>query len=351
MDRHGLALSEVHRNLMSSPVRSLVLMLMFLAIGVGVSAFTRGDTDRIAAVAATQYRAGAFVYELVGPSGARVDALKCNSLNGVDGVVAAGGVMASSVVALESQPEAQLRLLTVTPSFIGAAWPGVSSANRLSVFAGNSLKDLGIAPDSRVRYQTTQGESYVLHVDAVAHDPSVTGEERLLVEVAPPSGTLDSCLVLVAPPATHAAGEAFSGFFGAGTTVRAVLLSSDLIADPKALFASRLSGLGWLAAGLACAIILVGSWLARRHEFALYRLMGFTEPAVFVMLCAEAALVCFVPAQLGLMIGVGGHGLDPLTAQALFVDVARLDAVMLALPAIGYLFLPRGSLLPALLGK
>lgn len=351
MTSFKLVFSETRRNFVSSPARTLTLVLMFLAVGAGVSAFTSGDTERIAAVAERQYRAGAFVYELVGPSGQRVDALKCDSLNSVEGVTAAGGVMARTLVSLQSQPDAQLRVLTVTPRFIAAAWPEVGATGSLSVFAGSSLHEQGIQAGAWVRYYTTQGESQLIHIDAVAQSQSVTGEERLLAEVAPPSGTVDSCLVLVAPPAALSAGQAFVGLFGPGTTVREVLLHSELVADPEELFASRLSQYGWLVGGVACAIILLGSWLGRRHEFALYRLMGFTESAIFVMLSIEAVLVCVLPGQLGIMIGFGSQALDPLTSQALIFDVARFDAAVLVIPAIGYVLLPRGSLLPALRGK
>jgi hypothetical protein len=356
MTSSALALSESRRNLASALAQTLILASIFISLGVGVATFTGADAGRIAAVAKTQYRAGAFVYSLVGPSGARVDALKCDSLNGANGITAAGGVMANQIVMLESQPDAQLRLYTATPGFIAAAWPGSESEAALSTFAGNDLIDVGIVPGGTVRFRTTRGEMQKMQIDGVALYPAVSGEGRLLVEVAPPTGTLESCLVLVSPPAARSMADALRGYFGAGTTVTDVLLRSDLVADPQDLFASRLSGLGWLAAGLVSAIILVGSWLARRRDFALYRLIGFSERTVFMMLAIEATFVCFLPSQLGLIIGIGlggvqRMGVDPLTAQSLLVDLARFDLALLALPAIGYLLLPRRSLLPTLLGK
>jgi hypothetical protein len=100
-----------------------------------------------------------------------------------------------------------------------------------------------------------------------------------------------------------------------------------------------------------CLVVLMGFWLGRRRDYALYRLLGFAEPAIFAMLCVEWALMCAFPSQVGLIIGIGGLPLDPLVSQVLLVDLARFDAIVLALPGLGYLLLPRRSLLPSLLGK
>lgn len=348
---NSLALTEVGRNLRTSPLRTIVLMLVFLAVGAGVSAFTISDVERIADVAEAQYRAGAFVYEVVGPSGERVDALRCNALNGEAGVSAAGGVMARTAVSLASQPDAELRLLTVTPHFIAAAWPGDHATTSPSTFAGSALMDLGVRDEASVRYRVRDGDQQLIDIDAIASTRAVTGAEAVLVEVAPPSGTVDSCLVLVKPSVDGEAYDALAGLFGPGTTVRELLPPSGLVADPEALFDGRLSAYAWLAASIVCAIALFGSWLGRRQEYALYRLIGFSEGAVFAMLCTEAALVCVLPAQLGLILGMGTQPLELLTSAALALDVARFDAAILVLPAVGYLLLPRRSLLPSLLGK
>jgi hypothetical protein len=95
-----LAFDEVLRNLTSSPLRTATLALLSAAIGAATTLATISDLGRVSAVVEQQYAAGSSAFEIVGPSGHRVDAVRCHALEAVDGVLAAGGVMNLAMVGL-----------------------------------------------------------------------------------------------------------------------------------------------------------------------------------------------------------------------------------------------------------
>jgi hypothetical protein len=348
----ALGVAEAIRNLISSPTRSIVLAAGSVIIGAIIATATIVEVDQVVAVANQQEIAGAYAFEVVAPGGGAPDAKRCNALQNIDGVIAAGGVMATTDVRLDVQPDEDARILVVTPGYIAAAWSDLPDANRASVIAGSGFQNLGWQTGSVVRY-TVDGTGRIVstRLDEITQHPSMLNDDRVLVQVAPPAGTVAVCLVRARADSATSVSEALRGSFGAGTSIQDVLIRSSLLSDPQQILDSRVSQLGWAFGAFVIAVLLIGGWVARRGEFALYRLLGFPDRGILAMLTVETIALGLIPAQLGALIGIGIHHLNPLVANALLLDWLRFDLLIVLIPLAGIAIIPRASLLATLKGR
>ncbi len=343
-----LGITEAFRNLRANIPLSTAIASICLIAGIGVSITTAFETQRAADSAQNQYLAGATVFEVVSRDSAPLDAVRCHSLMGVEGVLAAGGVMSWESVRIAIEPEADMRLVTTTPRFPGAAWPELASRTTPSIVAGSDLARSGLRDGDSLVVLSGGLPGKTIHVDAVPARAPTINADRLIVATAPPKGTVGSCLVLSRPPAAGYISSVLGDYFDAPANVAARLLPSDLAEDPETLLRTRLSQFGWAALAAVCAIVLLGNWFAHRGNIALYRLLGASEKELLWMLSTECAVVAIVPSQVGLMIGIGAQSLDQVVSTQLLLDIARFDLALLLLPPIALLCIPRKNLVSAL---
>lgn len=351
MSARTLAIAEAVRNVRAAPLRSAIVAGICMLAGAGVAATTQLDLHHVVAADTAQYLAGASTLEVVARDGQPLDALRCHSLMRVDGVIAAGGVMSAESVRMAIEPEADVRLLTTTPGFPVASWPELQSAGPLSVVAASDLARSGLRAGDTVSVSSPSRPATLLHLDAVPQHLSTLGVDRMLLITDAPEGVVSSCLVLAEPASAAPLAALLSDYFDAPAHATPRFLPSALHLHPDQMLHARLSQYGWLIASALCGIALVGGWLARRAEFALYRLLGLPESALLAMFTTEFALLCLAPAQFGLILGTGTHALGSLAATNLGIDILRFDAVLLTLPALAMLILPRASVLATLKGR
>jgi len=346
-----LALGEVLRNLASAPLRTAILVIVSTSIASVSTLATITDVNRASHAAQQQYAAGSTAFEIVGDSGSRIDAYRCHALNSQDGVTAAGGIMHSDLIHIGVQPDADTVVVTTTPGFIPAAWPTMIGARSASLIAGSYYQSLGWAPGSTFSYTPANGRPTLAHIDFVADSVSILGHDRIIAATAPPIGTVRSCIVLAQPQARNAVVQAIQGWFGPGTTITKVMVHSDLIQDPQVLFNSRVSRYGWAAAAAVLIATILSHWIARRSEFALYRLNHVSGRGILTMFTLEMLLLVLIPAQIGILIAIGIRPIDSLLATTLIFDILRLDLLVVLAPLIGLLAVPQRSLLATLKGQ
>lgn len=346
-----LAVAEALRNIWSARVVAVSLMLVASLTGAAVAVLTIAEVGRIALVTKQQEAAGAFAFQVVGPGGNRPSALGCEAIRALDGVVGAGGVMQTIPARFAIQPDVDLRVLSATPGFAEAAWVDLDGTRAAAVVVGSEFESLGLTRGSHVGYIGPDGTTKVIEVDLVADKAWMLGSERVLVFAAPPTGTVEACLVRASPEAASAVGDALVGWFGEGTSIQELLVRTSLMSDPQEFLSARISQYGWIAGSLVLAAILVGRWAARRAEFALYRLLGFRERALTLMFVVDLLVVCFLPAQLGATVAIGVSSPDTLTSSALLVDLLRLDVAMALIPLLGMLIFSNRSTIDALKGS
>ncbi|MCC6376384.1 MAG: hypothetical protein IT191_05135 [Microbacteriaceae bacterium] len=350
MKKIQLAYSEVQRNFLASPVRTVVMVFVSIIVASSVALATVVDVNRIEQSKTQLESFGAHSFVLVAPGGKRPDAQRCQEAENIEGVRAAGGVMSTSFVRLSLQPDITVRNLTVTPGYIAAAWPNLPNAKTFSVAIGPGLSYLGLSPGSSIFYSNRVGRVATTRVDAVIEVVSVTGDDRVLLESAIPQGTVESCLVTAVPAASTNVSLTLRDWFGVGTSIQDVLNRSPLNTDPQLQYKVRFSQFGWAAGGFIFFAILLGFWVSRRNEFALYRLLGFSEVQVFAMLCFETFYLGLLPAQLGALMVIWTVTPEPFSLAVVALDLARLDLALLLVPVLAIMILPRRSILKTLKG-
>lgn len=347
----SLALNEVARNIKSAPVRSLIIFCVALCVGAGVSLSTITDVTRVTQAQDKLYISGSAVLILSGPNGDPVPAARCHAISAMDGVESAGGVMSTEMIRLSTLPSSNTRLRLVTPGYFAATWPTLPRAHQLSVVADVSHRDYGWTAGTNFRYTDSAGREHTAKVDAVAAHPDVEQSGRTIAAVSPPHGTVTSCNVLTKVESKQVVASALRGWFGEGTSLTDALMSSGLAADPQIMFSERLSKFGWILGGAVLTGLMVMHWVARRSEFALYRLNHVSSRGIVAMFALETLFLVLLPAQIGSMFAIGLNDFTPLLGTTVLLDVLRLDLVIVLIPLIGLLAVPKGSLLATLKGQ
>ena len=344
-----LALGETLRNLRSSIKRTTTIVVIAALVGYVVATLSLADIRNVSELVRQQFNAGSTAFQVVGPGGGRVSAIRCNAITSINGVLAAGGILATEPVQLASQPDETLNVVTVTPDFAAAAWPSFAGSHS-SVIAGSYFRTLKWTSGTTVKLIRPSGVESVARIEAVPGAPSMVGLERSIVTTSPPRGEVDTCLVLASPENRSAVASALSGWFGDGTSVQDVLVPSALMTDPAQVLRSRPSSFGWLFGGAALMIVLLGVWISRRTEFALYRLLGSSEKFILGNFAIETFLLTLVPIQIGALASIGFRSIDVLTTQVFWLDWSRLDLFVLFIPIVGLALVPSRSLLLTLKG-
>lgn len=293
---------EAWRNVTANAVRSLVVVVIGAA-AVGTLAFL--DLHQAADLAAfvRDYTAAGGYVAVVSGQGERLSAGRCEQLNGLAHVVAAGGVRPLGTLSVASAPGVLFQSAAVTEgalrvwarASVAAATPGLPSyilgtaaANELGLRAGSYLAVAG-QPVSRV--------SAVL--DMQRRNPQA---QRWLLEVTPASGTVDECWVELDRNGYQPGLASLAAWFATGSkepVVRPYIRSGEFTRAPAQEFAERPQRFGWLVVGgLIGAVVLLSAWF-RRAELGLYLAVGTSRLDLLGMLALESLLLVAAGAILG----------------------------------------------------
>ncbi len=346
-----LGVEEAIRNLRSAMTRSLLIAATAGILGAGMMLLTLTEVRTVIAIDTRSAAAGAGLYTVAARDGEMLDALRCETAGGVDGIAAAGSSSMTAAISPALQPQTTARIAEVTPGMLRIVWPDLAFAEHSSVAVGVELASLGVRPGGTFGYRDESGADRHLRVDTVATSSSRLRGDTLLAVVAPPAGETTVCYVAAEPAATAAVRSLLASWFDRDVDIQEVIARSGLESDPQALLQARLGGFGWAIAAAMTMFVLLGAWWARRSEFALYRVSGLREAGMLAMFACETVVVGLLPAQLGAMIAVGIQPMEPLVAQAAILDLVRYDALLVLAPLIALLVLPRDALLDTLKGK
>lgn len=335
---------EARRNVLASPVRSTVTAVLALVVGAAAIAWTCVDVRHIERGWHAQRLAGAFVWEVRAQWTEGLSAERCDALRGVDGVLAAGGLLGSSARHAVTAPGERVAYYLVTPGLPSVVWPDDAGVTSASVVAGRDVgSELGWVPGVNVqlRHVDPAGASTSVgshQVDGVAVAAArVDGFDRSLVVASAPTGRVDSCLVEAAPGADAALGHLLRGWFEPADAAVALRLhrSGALERDPVAELRARTSRWGPLLAGGVLSGSAAVTWWARRAEVAVYRMLGMRRGQVLRMVLVETSVMVLLPAQVGATAAVAAcaaGGMSGALARALLLDDLRLLLVLSVAP-------------------
>lgn len=348
-----VVVSETAKNLRSAPVLAsstgvLVLLLGFIALAASildVSAITARWEEKIAR--------GASVWVVSTDRVRGLSAQRCDELNRVSTVVAAGGRLTSEEHRSRSLPGTRITIEEVTPGFTTILWPTAAQTDT-AVTAGTTLAtDLGVVAGGRVALEDTAD----VPVTRVASQPArIPAFDRNLVIQAAPEGAIDQCYVEAVPGATADVETVLTTWFPASprTNVLPFVDPRTLGRDSQTELDERASRHVPVAAAVATVILYLFLVWARRKDFALYRLLGLAPGKLLLMLGTEFALVCLLPLHCGFALALtvlqARMGADPTIGLAV-ADALQLWLLTLPAPAIATALLIRAPLPNVLKGQ
>jgi uncharacterized protein YhhL (DUF1145 family) len=237
-----------------------------------------------------------------------IPAASCEALNGLTGVVAAGGIRQSGLTSVESAPGTLFQRAYITVGIIRVWDP---SARRVP---SNGAHGLGSAA---ARYLGVRSGSPITPSGETTRPAYVIGLERRneqasgwFFNIVPPHGVVDQCWVELAP-------TAYAGWIAAipaqfphhQVAVRRVAALDQFSRDPATELERRSHRFAWLAVGaILAAITSIASWF-RRSEMGVYRAFGMPRVGLLLMHQVET-----------MMIGVASLAMAVVWAVALFAS-------------------------------
>ena len=285
--RIGSLVVEGVANLWANGFRSLA-MLGLCAAAFGGLAFLelRQGTELTQFV--QNYREGGAYVAIVSVPGGGVSGARCESLNGTEGVVAAGAWRGAGQDTFPMAPGVLFQAADVTGGLLRVWDPRhVLGAGAGLVVGPAMAKELGQRPGLIASFD--DGEP--VWVSAVGEfgrrNPQAA---RWALSPVSPAGTFDECWVEFEPGTYEAGRDALAARFAQGSTepvVRPYRRSDEFTRDPAAEWASRPQRNGWVAAPLVLfGLALVAGWF-RRAEAGLYLSMGTRRAQLAIMAAAE----------------------------------------------------------------
>lgn len=283
----GLVRSSVEA-LQNARARWLLALTIATIVGIlsgGVTLFTILETKQIETLHETQLDRGKNVFIAVASPGQSITAADCEKLGTRDGVRSSGSRtevirnLTGSAVAQE-----------VTAGYIETVWPEYRGS--ASIIAGEHYaREHHLLSGSKVQLAIRSDQ-----VDTIApnllRDPRAN--EELLV-VQQPSGTVRECFVAAEAGAADGVAMLLSAWFSpTAISVSPVYRVSGEV-HPQQLLQSRLSIKASVIAGIVCAAAVILSWLIRRSDFALYRLLGARNREITMMLIVDTCLYGALP--------------------------------------------------------
>ena len=307
---------EAFATIRSTPVTSISLAILSFAIGFLVTFASLFDIQRITEAWNTKIAAGSSVLSVTTATPNGLSAARCELLNELDSVVAAGGRTSTSSATSLLLPTRRLQVEHVTPHY-----PRVVAGSLLA-------KDFGLGPGLAFG---VEGQDLPFVVTAVSSaDPRIPQLQNSLTIAVATSPTVEACLVEAVPSALRDVEALLTGWFAGPDPVHVFRMvpPKETDQDPQRDLSQRLSMAVPAAAGLAVgALACVLVW-ARRSDFATYRLAGATRREIFDLFLIEFVHVYVVPLACGILAqliartpNVSGNAAG---LQALLLDCAAL---------------------------
>ncbi|MGV3712833.1 ABC transporter permease [Pseudolysinimonas sp.] len=268
---------------------------------------------------------------------AALDAQRCEELNKLPGVVAAGGVANERVSRMVMAPQVSVVVVEGTPSLARVFWPdSTPQASLSSSVAGHDISErFGLAAGGMIELRSNDGSISTLQVGAGA--PAGIRNDSLDRTIFVPSasvGRVGACLVEMEVGATRPIANILVGWFGERVGVSPY---AQVEGPSAAGLVNRLSR--FLPVGAALVILaMFASWVwSRRGDHALYRLLGLTTPQLLIMVLVEYTLIVLLPVSWGICAALAFSRpalADPLVLQAVAADLAVLGASLMTVPAV-----------------
>lgn len=341
---------ETTRNLTTALPRSLMVGLAIAGL-IGALTWSELQTSsRILVFQREFVAAGGNVFVATGVDG--ISAHQCEALANTDIVLAAGGVRLVDAEEVNTAPGTLFQVVEATSGVL-QIWSGpdarAPALRSMGLVVGVAAADeLGLGPGSFLGI----GDERPSEVAAV-YDPGrrYPNAERWIVVPTAPVGLVDECWVEFAAGSRETGGAAL-GFLLGGSSVEvdiSPLADLDQFSfNPKFELLNRPQGNAWAIAGFALTVLLaLIAWL-RRRELGLYRALGTSQAALWLMAQLEAVLLVGSASAIGflfaLALNASVQGSLPDSDQLVIAARTNLSTalVVITLAPIATLLIGRG---------
>ena len=347
--------SEALANLRSSPLVSLSTIIVSCLIGFIAAQLSFNEVNGIMQSWKKRIDAGQTVLTVTTPSTAGLPGDRCEQLNSLNSVVAAGGRVASKTVKPDILPSKVFQLEEVTPGFSKVIWPGLPPATNTNVVASKDLAaSLGLTAETFISTTDSQVPHLVTAVPELP--PRIQQFQNSLAITVASASAIEACLVEVEPGALNDMEAVLTGWFATDQPVRVMKLVQprETDVDPGQELAARISKVIPLGAGGTIAVFAFTMLWSRRIEYANYVLAGATREDVVRMHRAESILLYFVPLSMGIFVFLLANSSyllgETVVLMALLIDCsAMLVTASLVIP-VAKSYLSRIDAIKALKG-
>lgn len=346
--RRGEVVREGLRNLRAHPTLTAVTFLVIFVIAGGAILASVGDLVSISNRQEALVAQGSNVWNVTTAETEGLSASRCDSLNAVDGVKTAGAVLSMTYLESAIYDSEYVAVQIGTPGLVGAYWPSLGNGIAYSVVGATVASRYGLVDQSQLILKEGPKQS-VFTVVPAASSPRGAAYDQLLLEIAPASGSTRECIVEASPGHRRSVEALLIGWFrGTEVVVSPYIQLPEGSRLPQNELAERLSA--WFAPAAAVFVnaAIIGSWLMRRQEFALYALLGLKAKHILLMLLVEFAVLVVLPICMGvvtaLLILHSSISAQSTVEGAIF-GLLGLGSLACVAPAIGIVALrPRKAL-------
>lgn len=321
--RTGAIAREALANLASTRAQLTVLAAVIGGLAATVVWLELAAVGDAIALEQRFARAGGYVAVVASERG--VDAAACDQLRRHPDVVASGGYRATDPVAPAMSPRVTFQRVEITAGLV-ELWDPAGLVVSGSYLVGQAAADeLGLVSGSWLELNGV-GRATTAIVDPSARNPFVS---RAIMDLVPPTGTVDECWIEFRPGAFEAGLAMLPAMFVADEPqLRRAVDRGEFAEDPDERIASRITRFGWASATVVAAAVMALLSIVRRPETAVYRAFDMSRSGVVLMLQLETAVLALACGALGACWALAGY--------SVLVDVPTVGQAALAL---------RGSLL------
>lgn len=290
-----VAFSEAWENVLSAGRRSVMLIALSSLLGSMAAAATITSVDAEFQRWNEDQERGASVFVVsAADSSSRLETKRCDALQGIPGIQAAGAIMTISREPVRSHAGIHVYEQYVTPGMIEVMFNSVQPEGAVGAVGSDAARLLGINDTARV--STAGGDSHV----AALGTARLPEWDTSISIIAPPKGAAPECYVASEAASTPEVELLLNGWFESGTPP---LVGRLFKPEPDSNLDAIVGYIPWIAAIIApltMVLTMIGLWWMRRAEFALYVACGFGNRLLLSMRALEAGLLALVPYILGI---------------------------------------------------
>lgn len=342
-------IEEGFANLRANIFRSLLLTAL-CAAGFGGLAFIELRQGMELTNFARDFREGGAYVAIASVPAGGLSGARCESLNGTEGVVAAGAWRGTGQATFPTAPGVLFQSADVTVGVL-RVWDTrqVLGSGSGLVVGPAMATELGLRTGLVVTF-AAEGPVRVSGVgDFERRNPQAA---RWALSPVSPAGTFDECWVDFEPGAYAAGKDALAARFAEGSAdpaVRPYRRSDEFTRDPAAEWDTRPQKRGWAAVSLGLFGFAVAAAWFRRSEAGLYLAIGTRRAQLAIMGAAEGWPLVMAGWSLGFSYAVAAQSLwgsEPTRDIVMRAAVTSASAALLLLALIPWAsaLVARGSI-------